>query len=114
MIGNRARLAESLRRLQVTRQVLTKTRSTGHAIDLALLLYHRKLDRGASCEMIENLLGPPAPGMMLAHERASSIDRALLLLDFDTGFGPGTPLAKQISLDGDRLGFLIDKLRLAP
>ena len=61
------------------RQVLTKISSTGHAIDLAFLLYHRKLDRGAGREMIENLLGSPAPGMMLAHERASSIDRALIV-----------------------------------
>src|ERR1700761_5069079 len=72
-------LAKSLCRLQVVRQVLTKIGSIGHAIDWTLLLDHRKLDRGAGREMIENLLGSPAPGMMLAHERASSIDRALIV-----------------------------------
>jgi prolyl oligopeptidase len=35
---------------------------------------------------------------------------ALLRLDFDTGFGDGSPLAKQITLDADRTIFLVDAL----
>jgi prolyl oligopeptidase len=38
---------------------------------------------------------------------------ALLRVDYDAGFGPGTPTTKQLTLDTDRLAFLIDALHVA-
>ncbi|MEP6496141.1 MAG: prolyl oligopeptidase family serine peptidase, partial [bacterium] len=37
----------------------------------------------------------------------------LLRVDYDTGFGPGTPTARQLALDGDRLTFLVNALHMA-
>ena len=36
----------------------------------------------------------------------------LLRVDYDTGFGPGTPTAKQIALDTDRLVFLVNAVHV--
>ena len=38
---------------------------------------------------------------------------ALLRVDYDAGFGPGIPMAKQLALDSDRLAFLVDALHVA-
>jgi prolyl oligopeptidase len=38
---------------------------------------------------------------------------ALLRVDSDVGFGPGTPTGKQLALDNDRLAFLVDALHVA-
>ena len=93
---NRASSAKSLGCLQVVRQVLPQTRAAGHATDLALLLHHGKFNCGAIGEMIENLLGPPPPGMMFAHERAGGVHRALIvriasILVEDVWPGPNRP-----------------------
>jgi prolyl oligopeptidase PreP (S9A serine peptidase family) len=36
----------------------------------------------------------------------------LLRVDYDTGFGPGTPTSKQMALDGDRLTFLVNAIHV--
>ena len=36
----------------------------------------------------------------------------LLRVDYDTGFGPGTPTARQLALDSDRLAFLVNAMQV--
>ena len=58
---------------------LAATRAGGEAADQELALHRAKINCGAVGEVIENLLSPPPPGMMFAHELAGRVHGALVI-----------------------------------
>jgi prolyl oligopeptidase len=45
-------------------------------------------------------------------QNASPSSTTLLRVDYNVGFGPGIPIARQVALDADRIAFLADALHI--
>lgn len=64
---------------QFLRQILRRRDAGDKAAEPGLALHRAKINCGAVGEVIENLLSPPSPGMMFAHEFAGRVHGALVI-----------------------------------
>ena len=71
--------AKSLGCPQFLRQILRRRDAGDKAAEPGLALHRAKINCGAVGEVVENLLSPPSPGMMFAHEFAGRIHGALVV-----------------------------------